>query len=114
MKVAYINKRFHKSSLTLIATMSGIADDYRRQGFKLSVRAPDPKNRLEPFQQRVPYRSSLYLGQRAMRKNPGNEGLASTRFVPPEQSQRPCRQHHRAYAQGYGYANRQVCALPQV
>jgi hypothetical protein len=38
MKQAYIPKRFHESSLTLIATMNAIADDYRRQGFKLSVR----------------------------------------------------------------------------
>lgn len=38
MKQAYIAKRFRESSLSLIATMNGIADDYQRQGFRLSMR----------------------------------------------------------------------------
>jgi hypothetical protein len=38
MKTAYLNKRFHEFSLTLIHTMNAIMADYERQGFKLSVR----------------------------------------------------------------------------
>jgi hypothetical protein len=38
MKTAYLNKRFHESSLTLIHTMNEIMADYERQDFKLSVR----------------------------------------------------------------------------
>jgi hypothetical protein len=54
MKVADINKRFHESSLTLIATMNAIADDYRRQGFKLSVR--------QIFYQLVTHRDCISVG----------------------------------------------------